>query len=239
VKTVVCVPRKPDDRRDQIWAWVRNWLQTHHDWPIFEGYDQTDRDEWSLSAARNNAAQKATAAIPDWDVAIHYDGDFIVHPDALRYTAEQAHGHNQMIVAGDVCLRMDKRSSDAILAGGQWFPRPDGYLPKTGTNESVFGEPSSGVWAVNRSLWEATGGMCETLCGWGWEDLVFISQCVVAGDGIAWTPDSVMLHLWHERAEQTENTELNHNVYRAFEALTWFPDHELAREYLRTLGHPW
>lgn len=234
MKTVVLSPyRAGDARRDYIWAWVRQWY-TDSGYEVHEGDDDTSK-VFSISKTRNLLAESTT-----WDVAIMIDADTIAEPYALSEAIERAYQHpRQMVMAGDVHMRMNRRSSDLILNGKDWFPRPDGYLPKTGVNEHIYGEPSSGCFAIHHELWDATGGFVEDLQGWGYDDLIFMTQCYVAGDGAVWMPDSTLLHFWHERPEITEDTERNRKIYNAFHALSEV-DHELAREFLSLgVGHTW
>lgn len=147
-----------------------------------------------------------------------------------------------LVMAGDARMCMDKTSSDRILNGGPWFPRPDGLLAKTGTgaNDSIYGEPSSGVLAVSRRLWDATGGYVEFMKGWGYEDLVFLAQANTYGDGIIWQPNGILLHFWHERSRQTDDTEDNFLIWSAVTALARnINGKELVTSYLSSLGHTW
>lgn len=235
-RVVFLVPRRADGgRRDEIWSWMRrHWLPRHHPaWSVCEGTD--DGRVFSMAKARNNAARAAS----DWDVAVIIDSDTIAEPDAIRQAVEMAQQTNKMVVAGDVRMRMDKTSTDRILNGGLWFPRPEGKHPKTGVlPDTIYGEPSSGVIAISRGLWDATGGYVENMKGWGWEDLVFITQCFVAGDGIAWVPDSILLHLYHDRPALTHDTNRNKMMHTEFHHISC-RDKEKAKEYLRARGHRW
>jgi hypothetical protein len=253
LKTVICVPRKSDTmagdafmgRRDWIWRWLKDYLAHHvRQFPISEGYDHWHNNGehiWSLSKARNNAAKAAG----DWDIMIGHDADFLIHPWAYTKAVRMVvQNPLKLTILGDTLMRMDRCSSDRILhgipKGGLWFPRPDGYLTKTGldTPEQIFGEPSSGAWAISRELWERTGGFVESMNGWGYEDLVFLTQCHVVGEGIQWVPDSIMLHFWHEKAQRTEATERNRLVANAVDALSRV-DKDAASRFLLGLGHQW
>jgi hypothetical protein len=232
---VVLVPyRAGIPRRDRIWKWVKGWYATNFpDWPLMYGGDSLG-PTFSISKARNTIARWAAG----WDVALMIDSDTIGEPSAIREAVDRAARHRQLVMAGDVHMRMNERSSDLILDHGVWFPRPDGYLPKTGVNENCYGEPSSGCFAIGRELWDATGGFVDCLQGWGYDDLIFMTQCHVAGDGVAWTPDATLLHFWHPRAPINEDTERNRKIYNAFQALSEH-DHEQAKDFLRGLGHVW
>jgi hypothetical protein len=234
VKVVVLAPyRYGDLRRERIWWWVKDWYKANFpDWPVIYGGDSSG--VFSIARVRNTLARKAG----DWDVALMIDADTIADPMGIAEAVDRASKHRQMIMAGDVHMRMNERTGNRIMFENVWFPRPDGYLPKTGANEHIYGEPSSGCFAIGRELWEATGGFVESMQGWGYEDLVFLTQCYIAGDGVAWVPDSTMLHFWHPRAEINEDTERNHKIYNAFHALSEY-DHQTAKEFLRGMGHQW
>lgn len=238
VRTVLLVPRREDNgRRDEIWAWVRQWLINHHpDWPIFEGVDEVN-DVFSMSLARNDAARKAG----NWDVAVLVDSDTIAHPNAVQQAAWKAHKTRKLWVAGDVRMRMDRVSSDRILGGGLWFPRPEGDRHPKGNvlDDMCYGEPSSGVIAVGRPLWDATGGYLESLQGWGWEDLLFITQCYVVGRGMDWVRNSPILHFWHPRTPLSADTDYNKQVWLTLHDFSCRQDKAGAKEFLRGLGHQW
>jgi hypothetical protein len=235
MKVVILAPHRSDGgRRDEIWKFVSAWYSRNFDWPVIEADEYPKSDVFSIARVRNKLANGC-----DWDVALMIDSDTIAEPSAIRDAVMRAYQHpRQMIMAGDVHMRMNQRSSDLILIGGSWFPRPDGYLPKDGANEHIYGEPSSGCFAISRRLWDATGGFVESMQGWGYEDIVFMTQCWVAGDGVAWMPDSTMLHFWHPRAEITDDTDRNQKISNAFHALSEY-DHEVARAFLRGQGHRW
>lgn len=237
MRVVVLVPRRPDGgRRDHIWMWVRQWLdQQHPEWPLFEGTH--DGDVFSMAAARNDAARKAG----DWDVAVIVDSDTIAHPDAVQAAVTYAHHSRKVIVAGDYRIRCDQPSSDRILNGELgMFTRPEGERhPKGNSLPNVaYGEPSSGVLAIGRPLWDATGGYLESMRGWGFEDLVFLTQCFVVGDGMDWVRDTPLLHFWHPRTPTTQDTTHNEQVWRKLHRLSC-TDKDAAKQYLRGLGHQW
>lgn len=236
MRTVVLVPRREDNgRRDEIWNWVNCWmLEFHPDYHPYEGTD--DGEVFSLSKARNDAAQKAG----DWDVAIILDSDTIAEPDVLNAAVQRASRSMNLVIAGDVRLCMDKQSTDNTLKTDvPWFPRPDGRLAKTGTgaSDSIYAEPSSGVMAISRRLWDAMGGYLECMQGYGYEDLVFLTMSGIYGEGVMWMPGT-MLHLWHERSRMTADTQRNFELWQDLDQIARHANsQEVAREYLAKLGH--
>jgi predicted glycosyltransferase involved in capsule biosynthesis len=232
MKQVVLAPyRAGDARRAEIWRWVKQYYDDLG-FAVYEG--DSDGEIFSIAQARNRLADSC-----QWDVALMIDADTIADPYALDEAVCRASTHRQMVMAGDVHMRMNKRSSNMILNGSRyWFPRPDGYLPKDGVNEHIYGEPSSGCFAISHELWDATGGFVDSMQGWGYEDITFMTQTHVVGDGVAWVPDATLLHFWHERPEVTDDTSRNHLISNALHSLAGL-DHELAKEFLRYLGHKW
>lgn len=227
VNIVVLVPRRPDQgRRDQIWGFTRWWIERHYPLPVFEA--DSDGRQFSVAQARNRAA----AAAGDWDIAIFHDADTIAHPAAIETAIEIAARSDQIVVAGDSHMYCDHASSDRILAGGPLFPRPDSF----GKN-GIYQRPCSGVFAVNRHLWDTVGGYVESLRGWGFEDLVFLQTCGLFGAGNTWVPDHITLHLWHEPAPRTDDTSHNRVVWQRLAAFRRRRDIAGARAYLTRLGH--
>lgn len=236
MRVVILVPRRADGgHRDRIWEWVADWLRRYHpDWPIYEGAD--DSDVFSMAKARNNAAREAG----DWDAAVIVDADTIAYPSAVEAAVGRALRTGEIVVAGDMRMRMDTVSSRQILNGGLWFPRPEGERhPKDGVlKDMCYGEPSSGVVAIGRDLWDKTGGYVEALQGWGWEDLVLLTQCYVVGSRMSWVPASMLLHFWHPRTPEDANTRRNKQVWLKLHQLSC-RDKAAAKNYLRALGHRW
>jgi hypothetical protein len=247
MKVVILVPRRADHgRRDELWGEVRNRIEILHPfWPIFEGRDpaveisKNPEVPFSIAAARNDAARQAG----DWDVAVVWDADTVAHPDAVRQAVDKASLGTRMWFAGDTYMNMDRTSSDRALKTGEYFPRPDGFLPKNGSlaaNNSLYGEPSSGVLAVSRPLWDAIGGYMETLQGWGYEDLVFFTCADIFGDSASWIPGEIMYHLWHEKSRITDDTRRNYEIWQQLDTIARCKNKkEAGRAFLESYGHTW
>jgi glycosyltransferase involved in cell wall biosynthesis len=203
MKVAICVPRWADHgRRDQVWKFIHHWIGqnilplTNIDdftFTIIEGQAQDP------GAARNDAATKAG----NWDIALFWDADLLAHPMAVREAINRAAQNNIMVLAADSFMYMSQASSDRILAGEKhWFPQPY-TLERTYREKSIFSRPCSGVYAVNRQLWELTGGFLNDCDNWGWEDLIFYEQVSIFGNGVQYVDDHILLHLWHPPAERT------------------------------------
>jgi glycosyltransferase involved in cell wall biosynthesis len=185
--------------------------------------------EFSPAAARNHAARLAG----DWDVAVFHDSDTIAHPDAIAQAVNMAANTMQMVVAADSHMYCDKPSSQRIMASGSpAFARPASF-----DERGIYLRPCSGVFAVNRELFDRVGGYVESLHGWGYEDLVFLQQCGIFGDGNTWVPGHITLHLWHPPAEKTSDTATNKAVWHTLTKFRRMKDPTGAAKYLATLGH--
>lgn len=185
--------------------------------------------EFSPAAARNMAARLAG----DWDVAVFHDSDTIAHPEAVAQAVTMAANCMQMVVAADSHMYCDKPSSQRIMASGQpTFARPVSFDEK-----GIYTRPCSGVFAVNRELFDRVGGYVESLHGWGYEDLVFLQQCGIFGDGNTWVPGHITLHLWHPPAPKTADTATNEIVWHRLTKFRRRQDRTGAKQYLASLGH--
>lgn len=227
MKVAICVPYRGDGaRRDQLWARVEQWIHDHYDYPLYE------RDSGPGSFRRAQARNEAARAAGDWDVALFHDADTLAHPDAVAGAIQAAAISDQMVVAGDTYMYLTEGSTDRFLDDGLMFPRPISF-----DEHGCFPRPCSGVYAVSRTLWEATGGFVESMQGWGAEDLVFLTLCGIYGNGNAWVPDHTLLHLWHEPSPRTVDTHRNEAIWRRLDRYKTFFDKAGASQYLQSLGH--
>lgn len=236
MRTVICVPRLSDGgRRDEIWKWLRhNWIEEHFpDIPIFEGIAK------GAGNSRNIAAKKAG----DWDVALFNDADTMAHPEAVRLAFAKAAKDMQIVIAADSHMYCSDESSSRIMAGGIMFPRPY-RVDRNAVTRAVYPLPCSGVFAVSRKLWDATGGYIEMLGAGGCEDECFMEQARIFGNGIDFIPGHMTYHLWHDPGpdrylRQPSNYHRNKAIWRKLARLAKLGDRgrDEAREVLATLGH--
>lgn len=217
--------------RDRNYQHIRTWIANYHpQWTVHLGV--SDRDPFSPAQARNNGAALAG---DDWDVLIFWDADTIVHPHAAIEAVDRAAADPVMILAGDSHIYTDQLSADRYLATNLMFPKPRGNVKKPFNHEGIYRQPCSGVLAVGRKLWTATGGYIDSLGGEdSHEDLAFFQQCRIFGDGVQWV-EGIQLHLWHPPAPRRNG----HN-FQVWQRLAGMKRHGLikeAREYLLSLGH--
>lgn len=225
-KTVILTPFRPTAGREQVWGFVQQWIASHYPMPLFVG---DNHGAFSPSAARNNAARAAG----DWDVAIFHDSDTIAHPDAITQAVDMAAHSMQMVVAGDSHMYCCRQSSTRIITSGEaGFARPDSF-----DKHGIYEKPCSGVFAINRDLFDRVGGYVESLTGWGYEDLVFLQMCGIFGDGNTWVPGHITLHLWHPPADRDQDTSFNRNVWLTLAKYRRHRDARGAKQFLAQLGH--
>lgn len=229
VDTVILIPYRNNgcSYRGRNFAFTLNWWRTNH--PKFRIHVGDSLGEFSRSEARNNAARMAG----DWDVALFADADTIAHPDAVAQAVHSAANSMQMVVTGDSHMYCDRASSERIHESGvPAFPRPQSF-----DNTGIYEKPCSGIFAINRDLFNKVGGYVESLTGYGYEDLVFLQMCGIFGAGNNWVPGHINLHLWHPKSARTDATATNKRVWQQLTKYRMRADRDGARRYLATLGH--
>jgi predicted glycosyltransferase involved in capsule biosynthesis len=226
MKTVILTPFRATPGREQVWDFVRAWIDDHYPMPVFVGDNE---GVFSPSAARNQAAR----ASGEWDVAVFHDSDTIAHPDAVAQAVKMASTGMQMVVTADSHMYCDETSTQRIMGSGSpAFARPDSF-----DEHGIYEKPCSGVFAVNRKLWNTVGGYVQSLEGWGYEDLVFLQMCGIFAGGNTWVPGHINLHLWHPPAPRTDDTVTNKRVWQTLTQYRLRRDRKGARHYLASLGH--
>lgn len=218
--------------RERNYLHILDWVGRHHPgWPVVTG--SSDRDPFSPAQARNNGA---AAAGDGWDVVVFWDADTLAHPDAVNEAVRRAHADPVMVLAGDSHIYTDELSADRYLLSGLMFPKPRGDNTQPFGKEGIYRRPCSGILAVGRELWTATGGYIDSLGGEdSHEDLAFFQQCQIFGDGVEWVA-GIQVHLWHPPAVRSPGR--NHQVWQRLASLRrQQADKDLVRDYLGTLWH--
>lgn len=187
--TVILVPRRegfPD--RDRTWAWVRRWWEQNlPEFPIIEGHHNAGL--FNRSAALNRASEIAG----DWDIALIIDADVICDPEHVREAVKMAAEKDRIVVPFKVRHNLNRRGSEAIMAGAnanweRWIARN-------------FYDQHSSVIAVPRNVWNTVGGFDETFSGWGMEDTAFaISAITLVGEMIHM--EGEVWHFYHPTAPE-------------------------------------
>ena len=217
--------------RERNYQYIRTWIAKHHpDWPFYLG--ASDRDPFAPAQARNNGAALAG---DDWDVLVFWDADTLVHPDAVREAVRKAAASPVMVLACDSHIYTDQLSADRYLETGMMFPKPRGDATKPFGNQGIYRQPCSGVLAIGRKLWTATGGYIDSLGGEdSHEDLAFFQLCGIFGGGVKWV-EGIQIHLWHPPAPRTNGR--NYSVWQKLAGMKRMGLVAEAREYLASLGH--
>lgn len=218
--------------RDRNYRHVLHWIGKHHGgWPVVIG--GSDRTPFAPAQARNRGAVSAGR---DWDVIVFWDADTLAHPDAVVEAVGRAHADPVMVLAGDSHIYTDELSADRYLATGLMFPKPRGDEAKPFGLEGVYRRPCSGIVAVGRGLWEATGGYIDCLGGEdSHEDLAFFQQCQIFGGGVQWVA-GIQVHLWHPPAARRNGR--NHAVWQQLASMRRRNvGVDVVRDYLASLGH--
>lgn len=194
MNVVILAPWRTDNgHRARLWAHCRALWQERHGWPIYEG--ASPDGPFNRSAAINDAA----AAAGEWDVALIIDTDVICAPDSITAAVELAYRCDQMVVAHDERVMLNRRGTDKVLSGfaGSWRERS--------MVERVWLDSVSCAVAVSRTLWDAAGPFDERFVGWGREDTAFRIACEVETGPILKVCGETF-HLWHPVATETRQS---------------------------------
>ncbi len=231
MRAVFLIPYRGDGgRRDELWAFVENWLRLYHgEWPIILGLQ--DEGPFNRGAARNNAAR--VSFVYDPDVYIFHDADTICDPGMLRQAVARAYETRGCVYPFDTYIYLDEFSTDRLMNQNNWFVCPERRLNPDGTMcfDGVIRRHSGGVQVLAREAYDAIGGYLE-LDGWGHEDFAtrilietFVESPIEYLDGGAY-------HLWHPGVR----TFTNYQILGDILALSMVPDQ--LKAYLRDGGHP-
>lgn len=216
--------------RQRSWNVVRKHISRNHpSWDITTSHLVPPGRFFPIAKARNDCARAAG----DWDIAVFWDSDTLVHPDCVReaVTAAQDSPLTQWI-ASDAQIYMDELSTQRYLEDQVMFPYPRGNRMQPFGKEGIYRRPCSGVFVVHRQLWEATGGYVQSLGGNdSHEDLVFLQCARIFGDGTRWI-QGMQLHLWHPPAPRE-----NGRNHRLWQDLARINQKDMARSALRPFHH--
>jgi GT2 family glycosyltransferase len=184
---VVLVPRRADGgERDRLWAFCRDWWETHVDVPIVEGIHEASEGLFNRSLALNRAA----AAAGDWSVAIIMDSDTLPDLEQLKIATGHAYESGQMVVPFDDRRELAADETERVLHGEPLGPR----------HGKPFGAKAvSGAVVVSRRMWDVVGGFDAGFVGWGAEDNDFADACERTGGKMVQIPGPLW-HLYHQRS---------------------------------------
>lgn len=207
---IVIVPYRPDDGiRDQLWRFLHKtyWAKQPFDVVVGEHVD----GEFNRSTAINTAADRA------WDVAVIADADtWIPTPQLLK--AIHLAGENDRLVSGLTMVAELTAGCTQTMLACQCLNAP----LTVGRVRTKDIDTQSSVIAVNRNLWDRTGGFDERFVGWGGEDNAFWKTChILAGEPLR--IPGYAYHLWHPASPHKHRGSLytaNRRLWERYQAAT-------------------
>lgn len=190
-QTVFLVPRRADGgRRDQLWAWVKNWWTERFDFPVYEG--EHNEGPFSRSAGLNTASRLAG----DWDTAILLDSDVFVDVNQVKDGLALAKSAGHLVMPFRAHHSLNRPGSDAIMEGftGSWVR----FITRTQMDNI------SACVIVPRAVWDTVGGFDERFQGWGFEDSAFCAASdAYVGNHLRISGE--LWHLWHDKSPESNS----------------------------------
>ncbi len=207
----VIVPFRPDGaERDRAWQWVeRRYAALHPNWEVVMGTD-AGTGPWRKGAAIADALDRATGV-----TIVIADADCYAPPVALREAVELVKTHQaQWVVPHLNVFRYDRPSSEAIINGD---PPEAAYTGGTLARKPYEGYAGGGVLVLDRSDYQAAGGIPFQFGGWGAED----EALAVILDTLLGTHTRLpydLCHLWHSPVRRMRHVmyKANRNLLRLF-----------------------
>lgn len=201
----VIVPRDTlrDDERERIFQRVHAHYKTHHaDWNFVVG--MCPSPQWIKGAAVNDGLTRTKA-----EIIIIADADCIVDPDALQQSVDIVQNGAPWSMPHHMVYRADRQftarvcdESADVLPG---IPFEDACERR---HEGALG---GGIVVIQRTMYEAIGGIPLAFVGWGSEDRALgtianklLGPCVRG--------DADLLHLWHPQQSRTESAQNLHTL---------------------------
>lgn len=207
----VIIPFRPDRaERDLSYDWVkRRYEGVHPDWEVVTGYCPDD-EPWRKGVAVADALTRANGA-----TLVIADSDCFIEPDALTNAVELvSRGQAEWVVPHTLVKRLDKESSVAVIGQDPCEVRnPEGTLRR----KSYEGYAGGGLLVVDRSDYEAAGGIPHVFVGWGAEDecLAVVLDTLI-GEHTRFEYD--LWHLYHSPTRRMRDSTYtaNRSVLRLF-----------------------
>lgn len=198
----VVVPFRPDGaERDRSWQWVQEWYAHHHpEWQVVEG--MCPQGQWMKGAAVADALTRATGA-----ALVIADSDCVIDPEALARAVHLVQTRQaEWVVPHHLVHRLDKTHTVRVLSGEHAMPDLSGV---TYARKPYEGYAGGGMVVVDRSDYEASGGIPSAFVGWGAEDeALAIILDTLLGPHTRMGHD--LVHLWHSPVRR-----MRHMAYKA------------------------
>lgn len=217
----IVVPIMPDSsHRDRSWEWVRRRYEVlHPDWEIIEGRVPAS-GKWRKGEAVARGLEQASH-----HTLIVADSDCIVSPDALeRAVATLREEDVGWVVPHGLVHRVSQEMTDTVLNADP-SPYPFSGLKVTYERKPYEGFAGGGMFVVDRSDYEAVGGIPLCFEGWGAEDecLAVVLNTLLEGQ-VRMQHD--LWHLWHptSRSKNVKQNKVNRQMLRLFLQFSVDPD---------------
>lgn len=194
----VCIPYGfTDNRRAIICAWVTaRWWALHPDFEVV--YGDSNRDPFSRSQARNEAATKATG-----DVLIFADADTFTTPDNVEQGLDMLKNGAPWVIGSGNYYSLDEPCSDRFLE-----QPPD--IDVTGPLTYHWVMKNRSIAGIQFMFRDAFVGYDERFIDWGWEDNAF-QVLMDRKNGNHWRTKGNLYHLHHEPGLKFEQPHIQHN----------------------------
>jgi inositol phosphorylceramide mannosyltransferase catalytic subunit len=211
---LMCWTDRGDPWRRQVKEWVETYWRAHI--PEAEFVIGTDGggEEFSRSAAFNDAASRATG-----EVCCFLDADCVISSATVLEAARLVQGARIWVVPWHTSFRMTEEATRSIIGSN-----PASFDPPNRPRARDFRGRESGIGlrfggfceVLPRAAFEAVGGWPEAFQGWGSEDIGF-SLAMDTLWGPHYVPRVNGLHLWHPRPElRTRNAAQEIAFWEAF-----------------------
>lgn len=232
----VIVPMQSDSgHRDNAWRWIRQWYEDlHPDWEIIEGIIPRG-EPWRKGVAVADGISKS-----HHHTLIIADEDCFIDPSALTESVKVLREENVgWVIPHRVVHRLDDPTSMQILRAPPSLSSINGH--KKGYQRPPYeGYAGGGMFVVDRSDYEATGGIPIIFQGWGAED-----ECLALVLDTILEPHrrlgQDLIHLYHptSRGLNARQNRINRSLFRIFLCFQDDPDAmwELA-QYVREGNDP-
>lgn len=225
----VLIPYREDEdgHRARALEFVRDWYREHH--PDFEvRIGELTGRTWR----KGDAVQEALEASRGWTLVIA-DGDVVVEPSLLEEAVELVRDGVPWVVPHELVHRLDEATTRRVLEDG---PADCSFEDRELIRNPYKGFPGGGLLVVDRSDYEASGGIPADFQGWGAEDeaLATILDSLV-GPHIRLGGD--LFHLYHDPGRRTRHPayQRNRRLFRILNRLA--PDPDALYEALIAIQH--
>lgn len=215
VSVVVPMMDNGNERR-RAWDRVRRHYEMHHpDWQIIEGV-LPEGSSWCKGDAVRAGLEQAKHL-----TLVVADSDCIVDPEAMVKAVERlSRDEVGWTIPHGLVHRLDEESTVRMMQHDHWTIDNPTY-----ERAPYEGFAGGGVVVVDRSEYEAIGGIPRAFKGWGAEDeclAVLLETLVGPHDRLG----ADLWHLWHptERRSDLKNNTRNRRILKLFIELQDNPD---------------